>query len=62
MTVTDAGTVLFVRDISTRGQADALASFLTGRGMLVSVSVGDRRGESWALVARPVMTGPIEDE
>jgi hypothetical protein len=60
--VTDTERSLLIGNIASRVQADSLQAFLVGRGMVCTLSMGDRRGTTWSLVARLPVAGPVEDE
>lgn len=51
-TITASETTLLVTAIPRLDHATALSKYLTTEGMLVSVAIGDRQGETWVVFAR----------
>lgn len=55
-------TSLMIDGIASRDHAERLHSFLSERGMLATMTMGDKRGATWVIVARDRIPGLLDDE
>ena len=53
--ITGTSKFIMAAGIPDRVQAEQLAAFLTSRGMVPTLSVGDRAGTVWNVWARPAL-------
>lgn len=59
--VVETESLVLISRIPNRDHAGDLLAFLTGQGMICTLSMGDKRGTVWSLAVRAPMTGPPEE-